>query len=90
MGNITPSVDQAEHIGSDATGDNIQAKRVANYGWDGSNWQRQAASLINTPYDYIGFSPDRDNPTSIVFKSGGSGGTTVATLTLDSTSVTKT
>lgn len=40
MGNITPSVDGAEHIGPQQTGDNIEAKRTANYVWNGSLWQR--------------------------------------------------
>lgn len=33
-------------------------------------------------YDYISLSYTGDNLTSVVFKTGGSGGTTVATLTL--------
>lgn len=33
-------VSRAEHISPRKTGDNIQAKRVASYVWDGSNWQR--------------------------------------------------
>jgi hypothetical protein len=41
-GNVTPRIVKAEHIGPDDTGDNIQAKRVANYvvGADGITWQR--------------------------------------------------
>lgn len=35
------SLTAAEHIGPTETGDNIDAKRVAAYYWDGSNWQRQ-------------------------------------------------
>lgn len=31
---------RAEHISPRKTGDNIQAKRTANYVWDGANWQR--------------------------------------------------
>lgn len=30
----------AEHISPDGTGDNIQAKRVANYVWGGFTWER--------------------------------------------------
>lgn len=33
-------------------------------------------------YDYISLSYDNDNLVGVVFKTGGSGGTTVATLTL--------
>lgn len=45
-------------------------------------------------HDYIGLTYTGDNPTTIVYKTGGSGGTTVATLTLtytgaNVTSVTK-
>lgn len=35
-----PSLYESEHIGPDETGDNINAKRSANYVWDGGNWQR--------------------------------------------------
>jgi hypothetical protein len=58
-----------------------------------------AASVQNTlvpkNYDYISLSYTGDNLTGVVFKTGGSGGTTVATLTLAYsgavlTSVTKT
>lgn len=41
-----------------------------------------ASSLIPKTYDFISFSPATNAPTSIVFKTGGSGGTTVATLTI--------
>ncbi len=43
-GNIVPRVTKAEHIGPDDTGDNIEAKRVANYTFDGTNWQRVSPS----------------------------------------------
>lgn len=33
---------RAEHISPRKTGDNIQAKRVASYVWDGSAWQRMS------------------------------------------------
>lgn len=39
-GNTVPRVTLAEHIGPNSTGDNITAKKVANYVWDGTNWQR--------------------------------------------------
>ena len=39
-------------------------------------------SLVPSLYDFISFSYDGDNVTGIVFKSGGSGGTTISTLTL--------
>lgn len=35
-------IERAEHISPRKTGDNIQAKRVAQYVWDGANWQRMS------------------------------------------------
>lgn len=51
--------------------------------------------LIVKAYDYIALSYTGDNLTEVVYKTGGSGGTTIATLTLaytgsNLTSVTKT
>jgi hypothetical protein len=39
-GNTVPRITKAEHLGPNDTGDNIEAKRVATYVWDGSLWQR--------------------------------------------------
>jgi len=39
-GNIERQNSESEHIGPLDTGDNISAKRTANYVWDGSAWQR--------------------------------------------------
>lgn len=41
-GNVVPSIVGAEHIGPEATGDNIEAKRVAVYYWDSDTltWER--------------------------------------------------
>lgn len=52
-------------------------------------------ALVPTTYDYISLVYTGDNLTSVVYKTGGSGGTTIATLTLAYsgailTSVTKT
>lgn len=38
--------------------------------------------LIPAQFDYVALSPTGTNPTTIVYKTGGAGGTTVATLTL--------
>lgn len=43
-GNKVPEITGSEHISPEHTGDNISAKRVASYGWDGSNWQRIAVN----------------------------------------------
>jgi hypothetical protein len=83
-GNWVARTAQSEHIGPSSSGDNIDAKKVANYGWDGANWLRQPVPLIDQSYDYIGFSnaDTNGNYQTIVFKSGGSAGTTARTLTL--------
>ena len=39
-------------------------------------------SLVPASYDYISLSYTGDNLTGVVYKTGGSGGTTIATLTL--------
>ena len=39
-------------------------------------------SLVQDAHDYIGLTYTGDNLTTVVFKTGGSGGTTVSTLTL--------
>lgn len=51
------SIVASEHIGPLKTGDNIDAKKVALYVWDGANWSRMAqpstgtASLLKTLID---------------------------------------
>lgn len=44
-GNKVPEITGAEHISPEHTGDNISAKRAANYVWDGANWVRQSSSV---------------------------------------------
>lgn len=83
-GNVQPSLDKAEHIGTLATDDNIEAKRVANYQWDGSAWQRMGLQL--TPikdFDYLSITNSATDQDTLVFKLGGSGGTTVRTLVIN-------
>lgn len=45
-GNVVPSIVAAEHIGPEATGDNVEAKRAAIYGYDGGNsvWRRASVT----------------------------------------------
>lgn len=51
-GNVVPSITKAEHVGPDDTGDNIEAKRVVNYAWNGSAWERQSSSVtVSAPKD---------------------------------------
>lgn len=55
-GNVVPTIVKAEHIGPDDTGDNIEAKRVAVYGFDGTNWARFAVNasgvVLTTPVTF--------------------------------------
>jgi len=86
------SITQAEHISPDKTGDNIQAKRTANYVWDGSNWQRMAQPGGLTPgtdYDYIDEQQTSTSVRTYVYKLGGSGGTTVRTVVVTYTDATR-
>lgn len=46
-GNQQPAIDGSEHLGPDSTGDNIEAKRVAGYVWNGTAWERQASTGVN-------------------------------------------
>lgn len=43
-GNVLPRIAKAEHVGPEDTGDNIEAKRVVNYVWNGTSWERQSSS----------------------------------------------
>lgn len=43
-GNRVPEITGAEHISPEHTGDNISAKRVANYVWDGAAWIRDTGA----------------------------------------------
>lgn len=49
-GNIERATAEAEHIGPAFTGDNISAKKVANYVWNGSTWERAAPATGSTVY----------------------------------------
>lgn len=42
---------EAEHIGPDYTGDNISAKKVANYVWNGSSWGRMVQPGESAAYE---------------------------------------
>ena len=72
-----PSIDRAEH-------DEVaSAKRVVDYGCTGTVPQRMPTPLLDLAYDYVGFSnaDGNGNYQTVVYKTGGSGGTTVRTLT---------
>ena len=57
-----------------------------NYVWDNTSnkWVKQIefGSLVPGEYDYIAITYTGSNITQVVYKTGGSGGTTVATLDL--------
>ena len=83
-GNVVPSVVAAEHIGPEATGDNIEAKRVAVYNWNGEEWERMGAGLTpGASFDYIDVAATSSTKDTITFKQGGSGGTTVRTIEIN-------
>lgn len=84
-GNTVPRIVNAEHIGPNDTGDNIEAKRVASYGFNtASQWGRTPVPFMDVAFDYIGFTnaDALGNYQTWTFKVGGSGGTTVRTLTV--------
>lgn len=85
-GNVVPRITKAEHIGPSDTGDNIEAKRVANYTWNPitAGWERAGNGLVPATFDYISI-PSYDvnnNPLTVIYKTGGASGTTVCTLTI--------
>ena len=87
-GQVPPtSIEKAEHI--EVNG--VPAKRVVCAGWDGTNLQDLnvtsggsiiLAGLEIPTHDYVGLSYTGPDLTGVIYKTGGSGGTTVATLTL--------
>lgn len=83
------SITQAEHISPEKTGDNIEAKKVALYAWNGSQWERSGSGLTPSTYDYVEYTNTSDTVDTYVYKVGGSSGTTVATVTIVYTDSTK-
>ncbi len=82
-GNTVPSITNAEHIGPQDTGDNIEAKRVANYVWDGSEWVRQSSSSSGGGSSEIDYSVNdiEEGTTSYYGKSNASGAFLVLKVT---------
>lgn len=88
-GNKVPEITGAEHISPEHTGDNISAKRVANYIWNGTSWERMAQPgglTAGIDYDYLDVQQTDSDTETYVFKTGGSGGTTVRTIVVNYTS----
>ena len=76
-----------EHIAPQKTGDNIAAKKVASYSFDGTNWVRTLSGLFNKPYDEIAFSNPDANGNYQTMTSKLSGSTAnVFTVTYDASS----
>ena len=77
---------EAEHIGPDYTGDNISAKKVAGYIWNGTTWERNTGASTNTlvtvPYDAITYTNTSTTVDTYRYYTGGTGGTLVATVTV--------
>lgn len=89
-GHTQPSIDLEEHRSLGG----INAKAVVPYAFSGSTLIPQGSALVGEAYDYIVASPNMTQPTTLTYKLGGSGGTTVATLTFaysgtDVTSITR-
>lgn len=70
-----------EHVGPTKTGDNIPAKRVVSYGFDGTNWQRMPLRFVKNTFDYVSLTQSSTTDT-YTFYQGGSGGTLVNTVTI--------
>lgn len=65
-GNTIPRITRAEHIGPNDTGDNIEAKRVAEYVWNGTDWERSTGGKASTQvYADFRFDPNDSAPTYI-------------------------
>jgi len=77
-----------EHIAPQKTGDNIAAKRVAQYGFDGTNWQRIPMRFVKNAFDYVSLAQASTTDT-YTFYQGGSGGTLVNTVTITYTDSSK-
>lgn len=77
-------VDAAENLKVTVAGGGSVTIGTVNQGAAGAAaWPVLAINtLIPVAYDYVVLSPTGTNPTTIVYKTGGVGGATVATLTL--------
>lgn len=83
-GNGQPGIDRSEHLSTE-NGESVDAKRVVPYGWNGSTLERMplvGAGLITSSYDYVGVAYPDSTTETYTFKTGGSSGTTVNTVTV--------
>lgn len=69
-GNKQPAIDNAEHIGPDDTGDNIEAKRVAGYVWNPDpgvlDWERMTQPTFTGGVTVNSAPTYKDDPTDSV------------------------
>lgn len=68
------SIEASEHIGPEETGDDVAAKRVVPYNWDGAGWVRPRTTLFKKPYDSLVVNytdSTKENVSTIVTKLGG-------------------
>jgi len=73
---LSPSIERVEH-------DPVtSAKRVADYTWNGSTPVRVPTPFLPYAYDYVSVAYPDDTTEVYTFKQGGSGGTTVETVTI--------
>ena len=68
---------EAEHIGPDYTGDNVSAKKVANYSWNGTAWERETVGFAAN----ANITTDISTPGTIIETDGVKTLTTVITAT---------
>lgn len=87
-GNTTPRIDRAEHIGPNDTGDNVEAKRVAPYDWNGTTWTRHSSPLFTKPYDRLIITYTDSTKTVIATIVSKLSGTTQETITNNSDATT--
>lgn len=83
-------ISRAEHISPRKTGDNIQAKRVVPYEWNGTDWNRKSAPFLTKPYDTAIITYTDSTKSTIATVATKLGGVPQETLTLTSGSTTDT
>ena len=84
MEETNPSIDRSEHNNT------AKAKRVLPLAWNGSGYTIPGLTLAaGVDYNYIDVQQTSSTVDTYVFKTGGSGGTTVRTITVTYTSSSK-
>lgn len=79
----SPSIEREEHDTATST------KRTLPYTWNGSTPVRSPTPFIDLAYDYVSVAYPNSTTETYTFKTGGSGGTTVRTVTVVYTDATK-